>query len=261
MAIITLTTDFGDSDHYVACMRGVVLQISPDALIVDVTHRIRRHDVVHAAFVLRQAFEHFPRGTIHVAVVDPGVGTTRRLLATLYAGQVVLAPDNGVVSLIHRDYALSDIRSIENERLFRREVSATFHGRDILAPVAAYLASGVPLSSVGPAIDQLEILNLPRALMLPDGGLEGQVLFTDSFGNLVTNISQVELERSGAKLGVVQVYVGPLRVGPIRRTYAEVEPGGILALIGSTGAVEIAINQGSAAERLRAAPGTSVIVR
>src|SRR5882672_1416250 len=147
MPIITLTTDFGEADHYVASMKGVILQHVPNIQIVDVTHTINQHDVVHGAFVLRQIIEHFPVGTIHIAVVDPGVGTARRLLAAKYEGQTVLAPDNGLVSLVHRDFALDELYSIENARLFRTEVSSTFHGRDILAPVAGNLARGLALEN------------------------------------------------------------------------------------------------------------------
>ncbi|MFO0972299.1 MAG: SAM-dependent chlorinase/fluorinase [Phycisphaerae bacterium] len=261
MAIVTLTSDFGISDHYVACMKGTILQVAPNAQLVDVTHQIQRHDVVHAAFVLRQAFEHFPRGTIHVVVVDPGVGTTRRLLALQYGVSVVLAPDNGIVSLVHRDFALNDIRRIENRELLRREISHTFHGRDILAPIAGYLCAGGMLVNVGPPVSELEILNLPRPIVLPDGGLEGQVLYTDTFGNLITNIARAELATCLSRRPGAEVYVGPLRIGPARRTYADAAVGEIIALTSSAGTLEVAINQGSAAARLRAGPGTSVIVR
>lgn len=261
MAIVTLTTDFGAADHYVACMKGVILQIAPDSRLVDVTHQIARHDVVHAAFVLRRTFEYFPRGTIHVVVVDPGVGTTRRLLGLSYAGQVVLAPDNGSVSLVHRDFPLADIRSIDNRDLFLRDVSSTFHGRDILAPVAGHLAAGTPLAAVGPSITQLEILNLPQPQPLPDGGLEGQVLSVDAFGNLITNLSRTDCDACLYRRRQAQVYVGPLRIGPLLNTYGDVAPGEILALIGSAGALEIAINQGNAAVRLRAGPGTPILLR
>ncbi len=261
MAIVTLTTDFGTSDHYVACMKGVILQIAPTAYLIDVTHQIGRHDVVHAAFVVRQVFEYYPRGTIHVVVVDPGVGTTRRLLALQYSGQTLLAPDNGVASLVHRDAQLNDIRSIENLELFRRHVSSTFHGRDILAPVAGFLAAGGAIANVGPQVQQLEILNLPRALVLPDGGLEGQVLYKDTFGNLISNISREDLRGCLARRPQAEVYVGALRIGPVRRAYADVPPGEIIALMSSAGALEVAINQDSAATRLRAGPGSSIIVR
>ncbi|MBN2563712.1 MAG: SAM-dependent chlorinase/fluorinase [Phycisphaerae bacterium] len=262
MRIITLTTDFGEADHYIACMKGVILQHAPTVHIVDVTHVIQPHDVVHGAFVLRQIFDHFPEGTIHIAVVDPGVGTARRLLAVRYEDQIVLAPDNGLVSLIHRDFAMDELRAIENTRLFRQEISATFHGRDVLAPLAGHLAEGLALENVGPVIDQLEILNLERPMPLPDGGMEGQVLYVDRFGNMVSNISHVDLDVvAPANTRALNVHVGPLRVGPLKTTYADVAPGEIVAIIGSTGMLEIAINQGNAAAQLRAAPGTIVVVR
>ncbi|MEK6642862.1 MAG: SAM-dependent chlorinase/fluorinase [Planctomycetota bacterium] len=261
MAIITFTTDFGQSDHYIACIKGVVLQLAPTAQLVDVTHLIGPHDVVHGAFVLRQIFDHFPDGTIHVAVVDPGVGTTRRLIAARYGGQVILAPDNGLVSLVHRDFVLAELRVIQNESLTRSRISATFHGRDILAPIAGHLARGMTLDHVGPMIDQLELLNLELPHRLPDGGLQGQVLYVDHFGNLITNINEEEMLRHTGGGPHLNVHVGPLRVGPLRRTYGDVAPGEIVALLGSTGMLEVAVNQGDAAENLRAEPGTIVVVR
>lgn len=261
MRIITLTTDFGTADHYIACMKGVILQLSPTVQIVDVTHVVQPHDVVHGAFVLRQVFDHFPEGTIHIAVVDPGVGTARRLLAVRYEGQFILAPDNGLVSLIHRDYSMEELREITNTRLFRQEISATFHARDVLAPVAGHLAQGMAFDNVGAPINQLEILNLERPTALSHGGLEGQVLYVDRFGNLITNISQADLASLGVGLRSYQVHVGPLRVGVLRTTYGDVAPGEIVAIVGSTGMLEVAINQGNAAAQLRAAPGTIIIVR
>jgi len=261
MNIITLTTDFGEADHYIACMKGVILQHAPDVRIVDVTHVIQPHDVVHGAFVLRQICEYFPVGTIHVGVVDPGVGTSRRLIAARYEGQVFLAPDNGLVSLVHRDFNLDELRSIENRRLFREQISATFHGRDVLAPVAGQLARGIRLESVGPIVAELEILNLDRPTILPNGGIEGQVLYIDRFGNLISNIAQEDLTTAVGEAGGLNVFVGPLRIGPLRTTYGEVAPGEIVAIVGSTGMLEVAINQGNAATQLRAAPGTIIVVR
>ena len=262
MQIITLTTDFGESDHYIACMKGVIYQHAPNAQIVDVTHFIQPHDVVHGAFVLRQVFDHFPDGTIHLAVVDPGVGTARRLIAVRYEGQIILSPDNGLVSLVHRDFAMEELREISNTRLFRPEISATFHGRDILAPIAGHLAQGMNLEHVGPLINQLEILNLERPTPLPNGGLEGQVLYVDRFGNIISNISHADLEATGARSGGrFSVHVGPLRIGPLRTTYGDVAAGEIVAIVGSTGMLEVAINQGNAAAQLRAAPGTIIVVR
>jgi S-adenosyl-L-methionine hydrolase (adenosine-forming) len=261
MKIITLTSDFGEADHYIACMKGVILQHAPDARIIDVTHVIQPHDVVHGAFVLRQVFEYFPIGTIHVAVVDPGVGTSRRLIAARYEGQVFLAPDNGLVSLVHRDFRLEELRSIENQHLFGEIISATFHGRDILAPVAGHLARGIRFETVGPLIAELEVLNLDRPTALPNGGVEGQILYVDRFGNLITNIAETDLAAAVGVARNLNVYVGPLRVGPLRTTYAEVNVGEVVALIGSTGMLEIAINQGNAAAQLRALPGTIVVAR
>ncbi len=258
--LITLATDFGEADHYVACMKGVILQQHPDVVIVDVSHSIQPHDVVHGAFIIRQVFEHFPEGTIHVVVVDPGVGTARRVLAVRYEGQIILTPDNGLVSLVHRDFAIEELREIQNTRLFLPDVSTTFHGRDVLAPVAGHLASGMSLDNVGPIVEELEILNLERPTVLPDQGVEGQVLYVDRFGNLITNIGHGDLnpKTDGGRL---QVHVGPLRVGPLRSTYADVNPGEIVAFVGSTGMLEIAINQGDASSQLRASPGTIVVVR
>ncbi len=262
MKIITLTTDFGQADHYIACMKGIIFQLAPAAKIIDVTHMLQPHDVVHAAFVLRQIFDHFPEGSIHIAVVDPGVGTARRLLAISYEGQLILAPDNGLVTLVHRDFEMEELRAIENTRLFRPEISTTFHGRDILAPVAGHLAQGMAIENVGPTVDQLEILNLDEPTATPAGGIEGQVLYVDRFGNLISNISLADIDAvAGDAIDNLSVHVGPLRVGQLHNTYADMPPGEIVAIIGSTGMLEIAINQGNAAEQLRAAPGTVIVVR
>ena len=261
MSAITLITDFGEADHYVACMKGVILQWAPTAHIIDVTHMIQPHDVVHGAFVLRQVFEHFPAGTIHIAVVDPGVGSSRRLLAARYSGQTILAPDNGLVSFVHRDFVLDELRSIENTRLFQPTVSTTFHGRDMLAPVAGHLWQGMAFEKLGPAINELELLNIERPKALDQGGIEGHVLYVDHFGNVVSNISAEDLGGAGDTPEQLDVHVGPLRIGPVHTTYADVKPGEVVAVIGSTGMLEIAVNQRNAAAHLRAAPGTIVVVR
>ena len=158
MSLITLITDFGTRDYYVGAMKGVILQIDPQATIVDITHDIEPHNVVHGAFVLRQSLPWFPQRTVHVVVVDPGVGSDRRILAGKYDGQVVLAPDNGLISLVHRELPLEEIYAVQNTQYFRNPVSRTFHGRDILAPVAAYVATGLSLDKLGPAADRVEVL-------------------------------------------------------------------------------------------------------
>ncbi|MEE8170157.1 MAG: SAM-dependent chlorinase/fluorinase [Phycisphaerae bacterium] len=269
MAVITLTTDFGAADHYVAAMKGVILSIAPEVRLVDVTHEIRPQDVVGGAFVFRQAFPHFPAGTIHVIVVDPGVGTARPLIAARYAGQIVLTPDNGSISFVHADYPLEALREISNQEWLKPRPSATFHGRDILAPAAAQLALGRPFEQIGPTTDHLEILDLAGAAVDLEHGIRGCVIHVDRFGNLVTNITRGELDRwreGGPARGMDPsaasiVYVGETFVGPLRRTYGEVGEGELLALIGSSDLLEIAVNGGSAANRLNAAPGSAVRVR
>lgn len=261
MSAITLLTDFGNADHYVACMKGVLLQRAPTAQIVDITHSIQPQDVVHGAFVLRQVFEYFPPGTIHIAIVDPGVGSKRRMLVARYGNQTILAPDNGLMTFIHRDFVMEELRVIDNSRLYQNDVSNTFHGRDIFAPVASHLWQGMLLEKVGPAARELELLNIDRPKSLERGGLEGQVLYVDHFGNVISNISAADLQGVRPPLERLNVHVGPLRIGNLHTTYSDVNPGEIVAVIGSTGMLEIAVNQGNAASHLRAAPGTIVVVR
>jgi len=261
MAAITLLTDFGQADHYVACMKGVILQRAPTAQIIDVTHMIRPQDVVHGAFVLRQVFEYCPPGTIHIAVIDPGVGSRRRIMAARYGSQTILAPDNGLLTFIHRDFVLEELRVVENSRLYENDVSNTFHGRDIFAPVAGHLWQGMLMEKVGPLARELELLNIDRPQLLEQGGLEGKVLYIDHFGNLITNISEGDLGKLKGGIQRQGVSVGPLRVGTVRTTYSDVRQGEIVALIGSTGMLEVAVNQGSAAKQLQASPGTVILVR
>ncbi|MEP0842084.1 MAG: SAM-dependent chlorinase/fluorinase, partial [Phycisphaerae bacterium] len=198
-----------------------------------------------------------------VAVVDPGVGGSRRILAARYSGRVVLAPDNGLVTMLHRDAELEELRFVESRRYFAAQISNTFHGRDIFAPVAAHLSRGVPLSQLGPPADRIEVLNVPRPVLHPDGGIEGQVLTIDRFGNLITNISDIDLSaaRSPHRGKPYEVTLGEQVIGPLRVTYGEVAPGSPLALIGSARLLEIAVNGGSAAERFSAGVGASVRLR
>ncbi|HUW83994.1 MAG TPA: SAM-dependent chlorinase/fluorinase [Phycisphaerae bacterium] len=261
MAVITLTTDFGRRDHYVASMKGVILQIDPAAVIVDISHEITPQQVTEAAFVLRSVWPAFGEGTIHVVVVDPQVGTDRRILAARYDGRIVLVPDNGAISLVHRDCRLQELYLVQNHQLFVQPVSATFHGRDIFAPVAAHLSRGLPLVNVGPPTNRLELLNLPAAQASAADGLVGQVVYIDRFGNLVTNISRGQLAHTGQGHNGPRVWIDQRDLGPIRSSYASVARGEALALIGSADLLEVAVNQGSAAEHLGARVGTTVQVK
>lgn len=258
MSVVALITDFGLRDHYVAAMKGVILQINPAATLVDVSHEIPSQDLYHGAYVLRQALPYFPKETIFVCVVDPTVGSDRRILAGRYNDRVVLAPDNGVLSLLHRDGELQDLRVVENRRLFASTLSTTFHGRDIFAPLAGHLSTGTKLDVVGPSAGHIEVLEIASPHFDADGSIHGEVVIVDHFGNLITNISELDLQKSKKRGAPFEVKVGAIDVGPVRRTYSDVKPGEPLALLGSALMLEIAVNAGSAAQTLNAGRGTPV---
>lgn len=249
MAIITLITDFGTCDHYVAVMKGVILGIAPDVQIVDVTHEIEPHNVLHGAFVLQQTWSWYPPGTIHVVVVDPGVGYDRRIVLTQLDGHYVIAPDNGLMTLVVRDRPDHVAFILDNEKYFLPSVSATFHGRDIMAPVAAHLARGVAPADFGARADRLHLLTAVEPIPLPAGGYEGRVVYGDRFGNLVTNIGETQLSLLGGSVESWHVLINGLSIGPIRKTYAEVPEADALAVIGSCGLLEVAVNRGRALDR------------
>ncbi len=258
MKIITLTTDFGTADGYVGAMKGVILSLAPSATIVDISHDVAPHDVRHGAWLLAAAAPFFPPGTIHVAVVDPGVGSARRGIAVQTASAVFVGPDNGLFSpFLHERVACV---ALTNPATQRDTVSATFHGRDIFVPVAAHLANGLPLSELGPAVDDPFSLPIPQPERLPDGRLRAEVVHVDRFGNLVTNL---KLEQAGTKaveLASVRVAVGDESL-VVRRTYADVAPGTLLALVGSSGHLELAVREGNAAQRLGLGVGAKVAVQ
>ena len=261
MPVITLLTDFGTLDHYVPSIKGVLLQVAPHAGIVDITHDIPPQDVLQAAMVLRQVWPWYPPGTVHLAVVDPGVGSKRRILAGQYGGQYVVAPDNGLISVVHRELHVEAVFVVENRRYMLPRVSATFHARDIMAPVAAHLATGLPIDRLGPPTDHLEVLQIPTPKRLSDYTIVGEVLYVDRFGNLVTNIDRGQLLPTFQNRTGVEVYLDGNRIGPIQNSYHEAESGQPLALIGSNDHLEIAINCGHAATALSAGRGAKVELR
>jgi S-adenosylmethionine hydrolase len=258
MPIMTFTTDFGHRDGYVACMHGVALGIAPDARLVDVSHAIEPQNVLHGAYVLAQVLPWFPPASVHVVVVDPGVGTARRVLAVRAAGQLIVAPDNGLLSLVHHHRWVEAVHVVENPALVLPRVSKTFHGRDVMTPVGAHLVRGFPLAQVGPATDHMEILQLAHPRHDEDGACHGTVVHRDRFGNLVSNISDQDIARVNRRRPDARVRLADRDIGPVRTTYGEVSAGQPLALVGSTGMLEIAINQGSAASQL--APPRDVAV-
>ncbi|HSW45663.1 MAG TPA: SAM-dependent chlorinase/fluorinase [Phycisphaerae bacterium] len=261
MSVVALMTDFGTRDHYVAAMKGVILQINPKAVLVDITHEIEPHQVADAAFVLRQVFPCYPENTVFVAVVDPTVGTGRRILTARYSGRYVVAPDNGILTFVHRDAELQEIRVVDNRMLMASTISNTFHGRDIMAPVAGHLSKGLPMDRFGPVADRIEALKIPRPAYGQDGAVDGQVLYIDRFGNLITNISALDLAAGRSNTSTHHVLFGSRPIGPVRDTYADVPSGELLALVGSTQMLEIAANSGSAAAILDAHRGDPVRVR
>lgn len=248
--VITLLTDFGAADTYVAQMKGVILGLCPNAQIVDLTHEIAPGDIRGAAFALAGAYRHFPRGTVHVAVVDPAVGTHQaRLAVRTGSGQSFLAPDNGLLAP-----TLDELRGVEARRLATGGAAATFHGRDVFAPAAARLAAGGDFARLGPRVRSVARLELP-AVRRTKRGLAGEVIHVDRFGNLVTSLRPEDLA------GDRPVFtVGRAKIAGLGRTYGDVPPGEALALVGSFGYVEIAVSSGSAAERLGARRGTRVEV-
>lgn len=270
-AIITLTTDFGLADAYVAAMKGAILSINPGAKLVDICHSIRPQDILQAAFVLSTAYHFFPRGTIHLVVVDPGVGTERRAVVLRTPSADFIAPDNGVLSYILREHsaglAANAARQVEpgpdaeavaitNPRLWRSPLSPTFHGRDILAPVAAWLSLGRPLSDCGERITSLLMLPLTVPCQAGDGSLVGHIIHIDNFGNLITDISAADLAEDRRS---ASIEVGGQRISGLSRTYAEAE--GLLALIGSSGYLEVSARGGSARALLDVRLGDEVRLR
>jgi hypothetical protein len=253
--IVTLTTDFGIQDLFVGVMKGVILGINRAATPVDITHGIPPQDIPAAALVVDAASRCFPPGTVHVVVVDPGVGSERRMIALVCRGQYFVAPDNGVLTAVRADDPVVAV-SLEETVFFRKPVSATFHGRDIFAPVAAYLSRGTPLTSLGPTVTDLVDADLPQPTVSTTA-IDGQVLMVDHFGNLITNICSTALEALDAN---IEITIGSERIADIQPSYAQAPPQAVVAVINSFEVLEIAVNQGNAAEQLQAGAGTPVRV-
>jgi S-adenosylmethionine hydrolase len=253
--ILTLTTDFGTNGPYVAALKGIVLGLAPDTTLVDVTHAIAPQNILEGAFVLAGIVEAFPPGTIHLAVVDPGVGTDRRLVAAQVADHWFVAPDNGLLSGVLRGRTHQQAREISNPAIRRPVVSATFHGRDILAPAAAHLLNGGAPEDLGPVREKL--VHLANFEPRPDeAGLIGEVVFRDAFGNLITNVPADRLAGHEWTIEAARE-----RIESLSRTYGDHPPGTLVAVTGSTGWVELAIVNGDAARHLSAGPGTTVWFR
>jgi S-adenosylmethionine hydrolase len=258
VSVITLTTDFGTGSPYVAAMKGVILSINPAVTLVDITHAIRPQDVRQGALVLSEVAEHFPAGTIHVVVVDPGVGTDRAIVCARIGSQCYVAPDNGLLARLARRTPPSLIVRVSEPCYWRHPVSATFHGRDVMAPVAAWLSLGLEPTRLGSSMARLTPLDWPEPVQTASR-IEGQILEIDSFGNLITNITADIFASDCLDREAVVLYKGHQIVG-IARTYADRPQGSRVALVGSSGRLELAVVGGSAAAEFSANIGEPVLV-
>ena len=251
--VITLTTDFGTRDWFVGTMKGVILKLAPRATLVDITHEIAPGDIPSAAFALAQAAPFFPSGTVHLAVVDPGVGSNRQPVAIQARHHQFVGPDNGVLALAATQEKVQAVHRLTNTQLFLAQVSQTFHGRDLFAPAAAHLSQGLPIARLGPRARTFQKLPWPEAgRTLP---MTGQVIYIDRFGNAITNLGNEALTQKPKRLRA-----SGKRTLPIGSHYQSVKPGRPVGVPGSTGYLEIAVNGGDAAQLLGLRVGSKVIL-
>ncbi len=252
---IVLLTDFGLTDHYVGVMKGVIHSLHPQAQIIDLCHDIRPQDIAAAQITLRNAAPYFPRHSIFVSVIDPGVGTERAIIGVEANDRIFLAPDNGILGFLEKEESIRNIFQITKKSFFRSPVSKTFHGRDIFSPVAAHLAAGTPLSQFGPRRNSLKSFHVPEP-EVSSREILGEVISIDRFGNLVTNISAKLLPE-----GPLTISAGKKTIQGLSRSYADKKKKQLLALTGSDGMVEISLNCGNAAKTLPLSVGAPVRIR
>ena len=257
--IITLTTDFGTGDYFVGAMKGVILSINPDVTIVDITHNVLPHDVLDGALAIGQAYNYFPPKTVHVVVVDPGVGTTRRPLLVAGDQHYFIGPDNGVFSSVYDQSEALHVWNVISEHYFRQPVSNTFHGRDVFAPVAAWLTKSWQTSAFGEAITDFVRFAMPKP-KVNGNTVKGVVLRVDHFGNLITNLTPADVPALASADGKFTIKAGNGQITRMVSTFSQAAPGEAVGVIGSTGRLEIAMNKGSASKALGAARGAEVAV-
>lgn len=257
--IITLTTDYGTNDHLVGTLKGVILKINPEAYIVDITHNVTPYDLLDGSLAIGSAYSYFPARTIHVVVVDPGVGTDRRPLLVTCETQYFVAPDNGVLSLVYEREESVLVRHANVEHYYLHPVSKTFHGRDVFAPIAAWLSKGSQAGSMGDEITDYKKFAMPKPKPA-DEGTKGVVLRVDGFGNLITNFRAEDLPESSRESGSVKFQIGAQTVTKLVETFAKGEAGEIFAYVGSSGFVEFGVNRGSAAKTVGVGRGVPVVL-
>jgi S-adenosyl-L-methionine hydrolase (adenosine-forming) len=257
--LITFTTDFGLNDHYVGTMKGVILSINPAAQMVDVCNAVQSFDVLDGALTIVQAYPYFPSDTVHLVVVDPGVGTTRRPILVTTEKHVFIAPDNGVLSFVYEREERISVRHISAEHYFLQPVSSTFHGRDVFAAVAGWLSKGVDVAKFGDEITDYARFAAPKPKPVNDKLLKGVVLKVDKFGNLITNITPADLPQLfSAEPPAFKVLIGKGEIAKMVNTYADGTPGEVFAVLNSMGFLEIASHRSSAATIVGAGKGSDV---
>jgi S-adenosyl-L-methionine hydrolase (adenosine-forming) len=259
--IITLITDFDTSDHFVGTMKGVIYSINPDVEIVDISHRVGSYDIFDAAFTLAQSYRYFPSDTIHLVVVDPGVGTSRRPLLARSLAHRFVAPDNGVLSLIYEREENLEVRHITADHYFLNPVSATFQGRDIFAPIAAWLSKGVEVDKFGDPITDFIKFSSPRPKLVEENLIKGVVLKVDKFGNILTNFRPEDLPRLFSENPPpFKIVINQQEVTRLNLAYSMGKASELFAIVGSTGYLEICTNRGSAAKAMNVNRGAEVSV-
>jgi S-adenosylmethionine hydrolase len=257
--IITLTTDYGTSDNFTAVMKGVILSINPEVNIVDVTHSVLPHDILDGALAIGQSYKYFPPKTVHLVVVDPGVGTERRPILVAGDQHYFVAPDNGVLSSVYDQSESLHVWNIISEHYFRQPVSKTFHGRDIFAPVAAWLTKSWQTASFGEPITDFIRFGIPKA-KVNGNKIQGTVLRADHFGNLITNITAEDVPDLAAGSDKFKISVGNGQITKVVETFAQGAAGEAVGLIGSSGYLELSVNKGNASRTLGAGRGAEVTV-
>ena len=257
--IITLTTDYGTNDHLVGVLKGVILKINPDVTIIDITHAVTPYDLLDGALAIASAYAYFPPRTIHVVIVDPGVGTERRPILVSGQNQYFIAPDNGVLSGVYEKEQNFAVRHLTSEHYFLQPVSKTFHGRDVFTPVAGWLSKHWQPASMGDTIEDFKRFAMPRPKEA-DGALKGVVLKVDGFGNLITNFRAEDLTPESLEKGTLQMQVGNHPVTRMVQVFASGNAGEPVAYVGSSGYLEIAVNKGNASKMLGIGRGAPVVL-
>ena len=257
--VITLTTDFGTRDPYAGIIKGIALSINPNARLIDITHEIQAHDITNASFMIANTYKYFPVGTVHVCIVDPGVGGNRKNIGILTERYFFIGPDNGIFTIVSTKEKIVEIREITKLPFILNKISDTFHGRDVFAPCAGHLSAGSSFSDIGPVVEN--IISIEHPELVENGSIIiGEIVSIDSFGNLITNISRNKF-LSFAKNYAFEIYYASERFHRINKQYADVEFGKPLVLFGSSSFLEISMNGGSAASYFMTTVGTTVTIR